>query len=206
MEDIVGDYKDKTVTLEDFPFFQQGVKMASVHPCRHASVMKVLLDRAEGALRRRKEKMRSGLLKAGETGAGLEGLVDSTKNLSLDKGKSKAKKETGEDEWEVVSDEGEKESDEVAIRVDQYLVVFLKVGLVRMMIWWCNLTRSSSSRVLRQRSSTTSLWVSKRRKLRLIETRRYNGEVWRIHGTGINWGQQTSFQGYNMRRSERTTT
>ena len=130
MEDIVGDYKDKTVTLEDFPFFQQGVKMASVHPCRHASVMKVLLDRAEGALRRRKEKMRSGLLKAGETGAGLEGLVDSTKNLSLDKGKSKAKKEPGEDEWEVVSDEGEKENDEVAIRVDQYLVVFLKVSLV----------------------------------------------------------------------------
>lgn len=126
MEDIVGDYKDKTVTLEDFPFFQQGVKMASVHPCRHASVMKVLLDRAEGALRRRKEKMRSGLLKQGETGAGLEGLVDSTKNLSI-KDKGKAKKEAGEDEWEVVSDEGAKESDEVAIRVDQYLVVFLKV-------------------------------------------------------------------------------
>lgn len=125
MEDIVGDYKDKTVTLEDFPFFQQGVKMASVHPCKHASVMKVLLDRAEGALRRRKEKMRSGLLKQGETGAGLEGLVDSTKNLSVKDNKKKVDK--GEDEWEVVSDEGEKESDEVAIRVDQYLVVFLKV-------------------------------------------------------------------------------
>lgn len=126
MEDIVGDYKDKTVTLEDFPFFQQGVKMASVHPCRHASVMKVLLDRAEGALKRRKEKQKSGLLKPGETGAGLEGLVDSTKNLNI-KDKGKAKKEAGEDEWEVVSDEGEQESDEVAIRVDQYLVVFLKV-------------------------------------------------------------------------------
>lgn len=122
----MGDYKDKTVTLEDFPFFQSGVKMASVHPCRHASVMKVLLDRAEGALRRRREKQKSGLLKEGETGAGLEGLVDSTKNLNL---KDKKKKEAGgEDEWEVVSDGEEKESDEVAIRVDQYLVVFLKVS------------------------------------------------------------------------------
>ena len=98
--------------------------MASVHPCRHASVMKVLLDRAEGALRRRREKQKSGLLKAGETGAGLEGLVDSTKKLSVKD--SKLRIDKGEDEWDLVSDEEEKE-DDVAIRVDQYLVVFLKV-------------------------------------------------------------------------------
>lgn len=30
MEDIVGDYKDKTVALEDFPF-SANAKMASVH-------------------------------------------------------------------------------------------------------------------------------------------------------------------------------
>ena len=191
MEDIVGDYKDKTVTLEDFPFFQQGVKMASVHPCRHASVMKVLLDRAEGALRRRKEKQKSGLLKAGETGAGLEGLVDSTKNLSLDKGKNKAKKEVGEDEWEVVSDEGEKESDEVAIRVDQYLVVFLKVSLVRMMVRGRNLTGSSSSRVLRQRSSTTSRWVSKLSKPTSTTSSICRAfQAYACHGTSINWDNE----------------
>lgn len=128
MEDIVGDYKDKTVTLEDFPFFQSGVKMASVHPCRHASVMKVLLDRAEGALRRRREKIRNGTVKAGEA-QGLEGLVDSTKKLNVKDGKDKRKvdKAAGEDEWDIVSDEEERE-DEVAIRVDQYLVVFLKVS------------------------------------------------------------------------------
>ena len=34
MEDIVGDYADKTVTLEDFPYFDTGVKMASIHPCK----------------------------------------------------------------------------------------------------------------------------------------------------------------------------
>ena len=124
MDDIVGDYKDKTVTLEDFPFFPAGVKCASVHPCRHASVMKVLLDRAEGALKRRREKITNGTVKAGEA-QGLEGLVDSTKNLSVKDSKKKVDKE---DEWEVVSDNDEKESDEVAIRVDQYLVVFLKVS------------------------------------------------------------------------------
>jgi len=32
MEDFVGDYKDKTVTLEDFPWFDASVPMASVHP------------------------------------------------------------------------------------------------------------------------------------------------------------------------------
>ena len=53
MEDIVGDYKDKTVTLDDFPYMEAGVKMASIHPCKHASVMKVLLDRADAALKLR---------------------------------------------------------------------------------------------------------------------------------------------------------
>jgi ubiquitin-like-conjugating enzyme ATG3 len=33
MEDIVGDYKDKTVTIEEFPLLEGGVRMASVHPC-----------------------------------------------------------------------------------------------------------------------------------------------------------------------------
>lgn len=59
LEDIVGDYKDKTVTLEDFPFFDTPVKTASVHPCKHASVMKVLLDRADAAVRLRREKKRA---------------------------------------------------------------------------------------------------------------------------------------------------
>ena len=38
-EDIVGDYKDKTVTLEDFPFLDASIKMASVHifPCVDAA-------------------------------------------------------------------------------------------------------------------------------------------------------------------------
>lgn len=125
MEDIVGDYKDKTVTLEDFPWFDGSVKMATVHPCRHASVMKTLLDRADAALKLRREKLKNSqsreeanrILHSNE-GGGLAGLVDDTKGLSL------GEHAQGQgDEWEVLQHD---EEDQSAIRVDQYLVVFLK--------------------------------------------------------------------------------
>lgn len=124
MEDIVGDYKDKTVTLEDFPWFEGSVKMATVHPCRHASVMKTLLDRADAALKRRRDKLKqtqspeeANRILHG-SGDGLEGLVDDTKGMSLGENQ-----QAGGDEWEVLQHD---EEEQVAIRVDQYLVVFLK--------------------------------------------------------------------------------
>ncbi|MCJ1226608.1 E2-like enzyme [Toensbergia leucococca] len=133
MEDIVGDYKDKTVTLEDFPFFEHGVKMASVHPCKHASVMKVLLDRADAALKIRKQKLRSGRGGEGRVESGMEGLVDEMQHVGLAErerrgfaGGVAAAGGAGGDEWEVLQHEGGGEEEEVAIRVDQYLVVFLK--------------------------------------------------------------------------------
>lgn len=132
MEDIVGDYADKTVTLEDFPFFDGGVKMASIHPCKHASVMKVLLDRADGALKIRLEKMRKEVKGRGVE-SGMEGLVDNMNAAQLSERKglaagTAAAGGAGGDEWEVLQHEGGgAEEDEVAIRVDQYLVVFLKV-------------------------------------------------------------------------------
>lgn len=126
MEDIVGDYKDKTVTLEDFPWFDGSVKMATVHPCRHAAVMKIMLDRADAALKLRRDKLRQAetrekanqIIQAG--GAGLEGLVDDAKGLSL---ADHPQQHPGGDEWEVLQHD---EEEQVAIRVDQYLVVFLK--------------------------------------------------------------------------------
>jgi len=122
MEDIVGDYKDKTVTLEDFPYFSNNIKMASVHPCKHASVMKTLLDRADAALKIRREKLK----------AGMEGLVDDFSKTTLDDKKALAEGlkagGNGNDEWEVLQhDTDAVDDEEVAIRVDQYLVVFLKV-------------------------------------------------------------------------------
>lgn len=124
MEDIVGDYKDKTVTLEDFPWFEGSVKMATVHPCKHASVMKTLLDRADAALKLRLEKLKHTPSSAGAgAGSGLEGLVDDTKGLSLADRDRENQAGAGGDEWEVLQHD---EEEQVAIRVDQYLVVFLK--------------------------------------------------------------------------------
>jgi len=115
MEDIVGDYKDKTVTLEPFPFVDSGLRMASVHPCRHAAVMKILLDRADAALKLRVAKVRKGEA-SDEVVAGMEGLEIAPK-LKPDSSADSSKAE----EWEVLDQE-----DDIAIRVDQYLVVFLK--------------------------------------------------------------------------------
>jgi ubiquitin-like-conjugating enzyme ATG3 len=110
------------VTLEDFPFFANNIKMASVHPCKHASVMKTLLDRADAALRLRREKLRAGNASSSQAPSGMEGLVDEIGKLDV-KGAQEA---ADKDEWEEVQ-EAEIDDHEVAIRVDQYLVVFLKV-------------------------------------------------------------------------------
>lgn len=138
MEDIVGDYADKTVTLEDFPFYSAGVKMASVHPCKHASVMKTLLDRADAALKIRLQKLKRGNAgvggnNGGKVESGMEGLVDELSKAQIAERRGQAAGVAaaggaGGDEWEVLN-EGGMEEDEVAIRVDQYLVVFLKVGV-----------------------------------------------------------------------------
>lgn len=139
MEDIVGDYKDKTVTLEDFPFFDTSVKMASIHPCKHASVMKILLDRADAALKLRLQKQSASDAATGNV-SGMEGLIDDTAKLGLGDRRKEEKRGheagvkaatggAGGDEWEVLDEQDagkDDESEKVAIRVDQYLVVFLK--------------------------------------------------------------------------------
>lgn len=121
MEDIVGDYKDKTVTIEDFPFFEHALKTASVHPCKHASVMKVLLDRADAALKLRLAKLKAGK-DVSKLDSGMEALVEDTRLLKLTEQAKNKGGEDAKDDWEVL----EEQDDEVAIRVDQYLVVFLK--------------------------------------------------------------------------------
>ncbi|KAK3058594.1 E2-like enzyme [Extremus antarcticus] len=126
MDDIIGDYKDKTVTLEDFAFANPPIKTASVHPCRHASVMKALLDRADAALKLRMEKVRKG---EGVSDKGMEGLVEQTSKLGVSapqqSSPQKASDKDKDGEWEVLSSDHQ-QPEEVAIRVDQYLVVFLK--------------------------------------------------------------------------------
>ncbi|KAI5295463.1 E2-like enzyme [Ascosphaera acerosa] len=143
MEDIVGDYKDKTVTLEDFPFFEGGTQMASVHPCKHASVMKVLLDRADAALRIRRQRLaakqkqtqkqrqesegQDGSQGTGHVDRGLEGLVGDLDRTTLRAPTTAEQPGLGSgDDWEVLQSDVAADDDDTAIRVDQYLVVFLK--------------------------------------------------------------------------------
>lgn len=89
-EDIMADYRNKTATIEKAPF-EDDLTLVSIHPCRHASVMKTFLSRAENRIPR-----------------------SATEEATA--------QEEGEDEW----DEIKASESQNAIRVDQYLVVFLK--------------------------------------------------------------------------------
>jgi len=46
LEDIHADYSNKTVTIEQHPHLN--TQWASIHPCRHAEVMKKMVDRLSG--------------------------------------------------------------------------------------------------------------------------------------------------------------
>ncbi|EEQ36851.1 putative autophagy-related protein [Clavispora lusitaniae] len=87
-EDIAGDYKDKTATIENLPM-SYNTTSVSIHPCKHSSVMKVFMKHAKA--------------KAHKTQA----------DLSSQLGSLELRDNSSED-----IDEG--------IRVDQYLVIFLK--------------------------------------------------------------------------------
>lgn len=96
-EDIAPDYREKTVTIEPFPCLDAPLQMASVHPCKHAETMKRIFDgMARRKARREAESSSSG-------------------------GEAQAEGGGGED-WEQVAAEDE----DGGLRIDQYLVVFVK--------------------------------------------------------------------------------
>ncbi|SCU80274.1 LADA_0B06128g1_1 [Lachancea dasiensis] len=88
-QDIAPDYRAKTATIERLPFLRAHVTSVSIHPCKHANVMRVLMERIREVKNRRQA--------------------------------SEANKYNAEDEWEDI--QGEVES---GLRVDQYLIFFLK--------------------------------------------------------------------------------
>src|ERR1700750_2304668 len=96
MDDMVGDYTDKTVTLEPFPFVDSALRMASVHPCRHAAVMKVLLDRADAALKLRFSKVKAGKADVKTVLSGMEGLEIEPSAAPAAAAPSSSKTEAGE--------------------------------------------------------------------------------------------------------------
>lgn len=48
-EDVSGEHANKTVTIERHPYLKPTLHMPSVHPCRHAAVMKKLIETAGSA-------------------------------------------------------------------------------------------------------------------------------------------------------------
>lgn len=86
-EDIAADYRSKTATIEPLPFLKGNNISVSIHPCKHANVMKVLM-----------EKVRSSRSRA-----------------------RKVDPQTTDEYWEDLQSDVDD-----GLRVDQYLVVFLK--------------------------------------------------------------------------------
>ncbi|KAG6817499.1 hypothetical protein H0H87_008124 [Tephrocybe sp. NHM501043] len=109
-QDISADHAHKTVTIEPF-LHSASLQAASVHPCKHASVMKKVIERMNNSV--------------------VEEQLSRKKTSSTSVGKEVSKKKwpftrkasgSGKDDKALAGDEDEVEG----MRVDFYLVVFLK--------------------------------------------------------------------------------
>lgn len=102
-DDINLDYKDKTATIEQLPVSYDTTAI-SIHPCKHANVMKVLMNHSK--------------LKHEKTVPNLEKL--SLKDGNNNNNKNNKNTNNNND----INDDDDDENS--GIRVDQYLVIFLK--------------------------------------------------------------------------------
>lgn len=98
-QDISSDYAQKTVTVESFPHLS-GVSCATVHPCKHASVMKKVIDRTNASLAAAKKQQ--GGSSSSEPAKQKRGWISSAKKAALGGGSSSTKKDelTSEDQQE----------------------------------------------------------------------------------------------------------
>ncbi|OAV97251.1 hypothetical protein PTTG_07630 [Puccinia triticina 1-1 BBBD Race 1] len=69
--DILSGNAQNTMTIEPFPHLN-GLNLASVHPCKHSSVMKKMIERMEGSFKEAQQKYSS-------SGAGNGGLISKEK-------------------------------------------------------------------------------------------------------------------------------
>src|SRR5882762_10779657 len=58
-QDISADHANKTVTIEAFPH-SSSLQAASVHPCKHASVMKKVIERMNAGVVEEQKAQRKG--------------------------------------------------------------------------------------------------------------------------------------------------
>lgn len=57
-EDIAPDYRAKTATIEKLSFYKSPVFSVSIHPCKHANVMRLLLDKIRAVKERRRQELK----------------------------------------------------------------------------------------------------------------------------------------------------
>ncbi|GAA6058254.1 hypothetical protein JCM3770_006081 [Rhodotorula araucariae] len=113
LEDVSSDHALKTVTIEPFPH-SSALAIASVHPCKHSSVMRKVIERMDGNVREMQRRVRAG---AGEAEPPSEKEEKKGGSRWLGLGKKKEK--------DTAAREAPEEDDE-GLRVEQYLLVFLK--------------------------------------------------------------------------------
>ena len=149
-EDVSSDYAQKTVTIEPFPHGHAGpdssatssasavgVATASIHPCKHASVMKKVIERMNASVI---EEQRKAAAASGGTAAG----ADKKKKKGWSVSSAVKKRVTGgggaatADSSAAVTAEAkdaaatsdaavaEQDDDVEGLRVDQYMIIFLK--------------------------------------------------------------------------------
>ncbi|GEQ72792.1 hypothetical protein JCM33374_g6480 [Metschnikowia sp. JCM 33374] len=111
-EDISGDHKDKTATIEALPM-SHNTMAVSIHPCKHSSVMKVFMEHA-----RAKKAVSSG------TSGGSNNVQSLTTNMDGLDLQASGQNNTPRTNESGATDDAT--SDDNGIRVDQYLVIFLK--------------------------------------------------------------------------------
>ena len=121
-EDIASDYRHKTVTIEKLPFTSNTTSV-SIHPCKHANVMKVLMRRAAAAAKERSLEHEASKMIKKISKLGINKDNDNT-SVSEDEGWEGVEAVDSESQTESTTSGGG--ADDTGIRADQYLVVFLK--------------------------------------------------------------------------------
>ncbi|KAN0066086.1 E2-like enzyme [Thecaphora frezii] len=151
-EDVSSDYAQKTVTIEPFPHghagpdgsggsasSSAGVATASIHPCKHASVMKKVIERMNASVVEEQRKAREGVSggaasaalataeKKKKKGWGLSGAVRKvTGGTSASPSASKDSEAGGTGAITPIGEAGEEATEVEGLRVDQYMIIFLK--------------------------------------------------------------------------------
>lgn len=111
-QDISADHAFKTVTIEAFPH-STSLQAASVHPCKHASVMKKVIERMNAGVIEEQQAFR----KSASASAGNAKAQDKQKKWLF-------RRASGNGKELPASPSGEEDIE--GMRVDFYLVVFLK--------------------------------------------------------------------------------